>query len=62
MERAASRAGNLQDSSHGSIILFTIYTHEIKETEATVPGITRVVSKNEPHTIVVHRDKLLQVA
>jgi CheY-like chemotaxis protein len=44
------------------IILFTMYANVIRQTDAKVSGITRVVSKNEPHTIVGHCEELLQVA
>jgi hypothetical protein len=39
-----------------------MYAREIKQTEATVPGITRVVSKNEADTIVSHAEDILLVA
>ncbi len=44
------------------IILFTMFAHEIKLSEATTPGVTRVVSKNEASTVVGHAEELLQVA
>ena len=44
------------------IILFTMYANVIQQTDAEVSGITRVVSKNEPHTIVRHCEELLRVA
>jgi CheY-like chemotaxis protein len=45
---------------HMPIILFTLYANVIRQTE--LAGITRVVSKNEPHTIVGHCEELLQVS
>jgi CheY-like chemotaxis protein len=41
------------------IILFTLFANVIRQTDAS--GITRVVSKNEPHTIIGHCEELLQV-
>lgn len=43
-------------------ILAMMYANAIRQTEAQVAGISRVVSKNEPHTIVGHCEELLQVA
>jgi CheY-like chemotaxis protein len=43
------------------IMLFTLYPNVIRQTEAETSGITRIVSKNEPHTIVRHCEELLQV-
>ncbi|MGA7623020.1 MAG: response regulator transcription factor [Candidatus Acidiferrales bacterium] len=44
------------------IILLTMYAHVIRQTETEVAGINRVVSKNEPDTIVGICEELLQVA
>ncbi len=44
------------------IILFTMYANVIRQTEAAVAGINRVVSKNEPHTLVRHCEELLSAA
>ncbi|MGA7622067.1 MAG: response regulator transcription factor [Candidatus Acidiferrales bacterium] len=44
------------------IILFTMFAHAIELSEATTPGVTRVVSKNEASTVVGHAEELLQVA
>jgi CheY-like chemotaxis protein len=44
------------------IILFTMYAQEIRQTETELAGISRVVSKNEPDTIVGHCEELLRVA
>jgi CheY-like chemotaxis protein len=43
------------------IILFTLYASAIRSSEAAVSGITRVVSKNEPSTLVGHAENLLRV-
>jgi two-component system, NarL family, response regulator NreC len=44
------------------IILFTMYANVIRQADAEVLGITRIVSKMEPHSVIGHCEELLQVA
>jgi DNA-binding NarL/FixJ family response regulator len=44
------------------IILFTLYAQNIKDSNMDISGITRIVSKNEPNTLVAHAEDLVRVA
>ena len=44
------------------IILFTLYAQNIKDSNMDISGITRIVSKNEPNTLVAHAEDLVRAA
>jgi|HubBroStandDraft_6_1064221.scaffolds.fasta_scaffold240978_2 two-component system invasion response regulator UvrY len=44
------------------IILFTVYAQNIKDSHMDISGITRIVSKNEPNTLVAHAEDLVRAA
>jgi two-component SAPR family response regulator len=44
------------------IILFTLYAQNIKDSNMDTSGITRIVSKGEPNTLVAHAEDLMRAA
>jgi DNA-binding NarL/FixJ family response regulator len=44
------------------IILYTLYAQNIKDSNMDISGITRIVSKNEPNTLVAHAEDLVRAA
>jgi len=44
------------------IILFTLYAQNIKDSNLDTSGITRIVSKGEPNTLVAHAEDLMRAA
>jgi DNA-binding NarL/FixJ family response regulator len=44
------------------IILFTLYAQNIKDSNMDTSGVTRIVSKNEPNTLVAHAEDLVHAA
>ena len=44
------------------IILFTLYAQNIKDSNMDISGSTRIVSKNEPNTLVAHAEDLVRAA
>jgi two-component system response regulator FimZ (fimbrial Z protein)/two-component system response regulator EvgA len=44
------------------IILFTLYAQNIKDSEMDTSGITRIVSKSDPNTLVANAEDLVRAA
>lgn len=44
------------------IILFTLYAQNLKDSNMDLSGITRVVSKGEPATLIAHAEDLVHAA
>jgi DNA-binding NarL/FixJ family response regulator len=44
------------------IILFTLYAQNIKDSNMDISGINRIVSKNEPYTLVAHAEDLVHAS
>jgi DNA-binding NarL/FixJ family response regulator len=44
------------------IILFTLYAENIRDSKMDTSGITKIVSKSEPHTLIAHAEDLVRAA